>query len=145
MVSVYKRKKRPLKIIRKSVLTGVAVWVSHERTYKNEWHFYKKACREEVNRMRQWANMVNRRRQNILSLLAKLTEHMPLLGDVPEEKREAARVLARMAETPPPKQSDFYDHIREEARLKRNARKRDRRWQEKYGGGKTDDNQNYDK
>lgn len=129
----YKRKYKPLAIIRRSVLTGKAVWVSHKRTYKAEWRAYKQACTREVNRMRQWGNMCNRRRRNILNFINELTANLPILGDLPPEKRAALKFLRQMAETDPDKHSDFYDHICEEKRLKRNAKRREKRWQEKYG------------
>lgn len=139
-----KRKKRPLKVILKSALTGKAVWVSHDRTYKTEWEAYKKACRKEITRMRSWGYMVARRKNNILHFLAKLTESLPILGDIPKEKRDAAKALTQLADTEPLKQSDFYDHIREERRQRENAKKREKRWQEKYGKQNIQ-NTNYDK
>ena len=132
-----KRKKRPLKVILKSAITGKAVWVSHDRTYKTEWEAYKKACRKEITRMRSWGYMVARRKNNILHFLAKL-------GDIPKEKRDAAKALTQLADTEPLKQSDFYDHIREERRQRENAKKREKRWQEKYGKQNIQ-NMNYDK
>lgn len=128
-----KRKPRILRIIRRSALTGKAVWLSHQRSYQTEWTAYKRACLKEINRMRQWANTVNRRRRNIQRLLTELTASLPILGDIPPEQRMAAKVLTQMAANEPPKQSDFYDHICEEKRLKRNAKRRMKRWQEKYG------------
>ena len=129
----YKRKQRILRVIRHSALTGKAVWVSHRRSYQTEWKAYKTACLKEVNRMRQWAHTVNRRRRNIVRLLGELTASLPILGDIPQEQRTAARVLTHLADNEPPKQSDFYDHICEEKRQKRNAKRRLKRWQEKYG------------
>ena len=129
----YNRKKRILTVIRKSVLTGKAVWVSHSRSYQAEWKAYRIACNKEVNRMRQWGNIVNRRRRNIMRLLSDLTEGLPILGDMPPEQRAAAMVLRQMADMEPEKQSDFYDHLHEEKRQKRNAKRRLQRWQEKYG------------
>ena len=129
----YKRKQRILKIIRNSVLTGKAVWVSHRRSYQTEWKAYKQACLKEINRMRQWANIINRRKRNVASLLGKLTESLPILGDMPPVVRDAAKSITLMASNEPSKHSDFYDHLQEEKRRKRNARKRQERWQKKYG------------
>lgn len=139
-----KPKRKILKIIRKSALTGRAVWVSHVRNYRTEYYAYKWACQKEVNRMRQWAHTMNRRRRNITRLLTELTASLPIIGDIPPEQRSAAKILTQMADKEPPKQSDFYDHICEEKRQKRNAKKRQKRWQEKYGNGNIQNN-NYDK
>ena len=131
-----KPKRKILKIIRKSALTGRAVWVSHVRNYRAEYYAYKRACHKEANRMRQWAYVVNRRKRNVMRLLSTLTERLPILGDIPQELRSAAKVMTKIAADGPPKQSDFYDHICEERRQRKNARKRERRWQEKYGNKK---------
>lgn len=139
-----KRKKRILRVIRKSTLTGKAVWVGHIRTYKTEWKAYRTACIKEINRMRQWAHTVNRRKRNVVRLLGELTACLPIIGDIPDEQRAAAKALTLIADNEPPKQSDFYEHIREEKRQRHNAHRREKRWQEKYMN-KIDDNQNYDK
>ena len=130
------KKYRIIKGIRRSCITGKAVCFSYYDRRKSEWEAYKRACKREVERMRQWSNVVSRRQKNILKLLNELTANLPIIGDVPPEKREAARFLAQMAASEPPKQSDFYDHICEEKRQKRNARRREKRWQEKYGNKK---------
>ena len=126
-------KRRIIKTIRKSALTGKAVWLSHERTYKTGWKAYRFACHKEAMRINHWACTVARRRKNITRLFAKLTESLPILGDIPREQREAAKAIMQMADNEPPKQSDFYDHICEERRLRKNARAREREWQKKYG------------
>ncbi len=131
----YKRKQRILRIIRRSALTGKAVWVEHTRTYKNEWDSYKYACRKEFVRMNQWTRTVARRRKNILLFLGKLTERLPIIGDIPHDKRDAAKVITQISDTEPAKQSDFYEHIQEEKRQKRNASRRMKRWREKTGTG----------
>lgn len=141
---MYKKKHKILKIIRRSCLTGRAVWLSHERSYNAEWKAYHKACEKEMELMRGWPERCRIRKQNILHLLGKLTANLPLLGDIPKEKLEAAKALARMAEEEPVFKSDFYDHIQEENRLKRNAARREKRWQEKYGN-KNKQNHDYDK
>lgn len=122
-----------MKVLRRSLLTGNAVWIGHERSYKAEWEAYKTACLNEINRMRQWPSMMKRRKRNILRLISEVSAKLPILGEIPPEKREALKVLAQVAENEPPRQSDFYDHIKEEKRQKRNARIRDKRWKEKYG------------
>ena len=128
-----RQKRKILRIIRYSALTGTAVWVSPERSYHAEYYAYKRACRTEAMRINHWACTVARRRKNITRLFAKLTESLPILGDIPREQREAAKAIMQMADNEPPKQSDFYDHICEERRLRKNARAREREWQKKYG------------
>lgn len=140
----YKHKKRIMKVIRKSALTGKAVWIGIERTYNTEWKAYKRACRKEITRMRGWGYVVARRKNNVLRLLNELTARLPILGDIPQDQREAAKALTKMADYEPSKQSDFYDHICEERRQRENARRREKRWKEKYGN-KTSENRNYDK
>ena len=139
-----KPKRKILKIIRKSALNGRAVWVNHVRNYRAEYYAYKRACHKESMRINHWAYAVARRRKNIQRFLGKLTENLPILGDIPQEVREAAKKITLMADNEPPKQSDFYDHICEERRQRKNAREREKRWQEKYGKQNTQ-NDHYDK
>jgi hypothetical protein len=127
-----KPKKRILKVIRKSLLTGKAIWVGVERTYNAEWKAYKRACQKESLRMNLWSRTMARRKKNILFLLNELTARLPILGDITKEQREAVKFLTQMAEKEPPKQSDFFDHIQEERRQRYNAFRRERRWKEKH-------------
>lgn len=140
----YKRKKRAMKVLRKSLLTGKAVWIGIERTYNAEWKAYKRACRKEITRMRGWGYVVARRKKNILNLLSELTARLPIIGNISKEQRAAAKALTQLADNEPPKQSDFYDHIHEEKRQHYNAQRREKRWQEKYGN-KITPNIYYDK
>lgn len=129
----YKRKKRILKVIRKSALTGRAVWVDRGRTYKSVWENYKNACKKEFVRMNQWTRIVARRKKNVTQFLDRLTEHLPILGDIPQNKRDAARSITLIVNGELSRQSDFYEHVREERRLQENARLREKRWRKKYG------------
>lgn len=126
-------KKRMMMVLHRSALTGKVVWMHHDMTYDARYKAYKRACMREINRMRQWTALVNRRRRNVTRLLSELTSHLPILGDIPKEQREAAKVITQLADKGLEKQSDFYEHIREEKRQRENARKREKRWQEKYG------------
>ena len=127
-----KRKLRTLRIIRKSIITGRAIWVSHNRSYNAEWIAYKNVCKQEMYRIRWWGRTLNYRRQNIMRLLNNLTVNLPILGDISANMREAARVISVMANSDPPCDNCFYNHIKEEVRQKRNARRRNKRWQQKY-------------
>lgn len=116
----YKRKKQMMKVIKRSVLTGKAIWIGHRRTYHAEWIAYMRACEKEMRRMRQWTTTVRQRKENVMRLLGELTARLQNRrhGDMPQELREATRTLTRLSEETPPRQSDFYDHICEERRRK---------------------------
>ena len=139
-----KVKEKVMKILRRSCITGNAVWIGPERSRSAEWEAYRKACNKEIERMRQWPQAMARRKKNIMQLINTLTAKLPKDGDISKEQRDALKVLTKMVEKEPSKQSDFYDHIQEEKRQKRNARRREKRWQEKYGN-KNKQNSNYDK
>lgn len=113
-----KPKRRILKVIRKSVLTGRAVWVSHNRTYRACRLGYKAACKHEAMRIRLWGRAINSRKKNVLRLLGDLTADLPIIGDVVQEKRDAAKALNEIADGEPVCDKNFYEHVMEEKRLR---------------------------
>lgn len=106
-----RRKPNIIKIIRKSCLTGKAVWVSHERAYLAEWKAYKNACRQEINRVKSWSRTIGRRKSNILAMLNDLTANIPIVGNIPARKKDSARLLRLLAETQHECYKGFYHHI----------------------------------
>ena len=111
-----KRKQRKLSHIRYSCITGKAVWLSHSLPYKSLWKAYTGACRHEVERVRQWGQTMSRRKANIQRLLSACTDGLSVAGELPPEKKAAARQLHLMAEHQPECYRMFYDHIQEERR-----------------------------
>ena len=113
-----KPKRKVLRIIRRSCLTGQAVWVIPGRSRETDRVRYWRVCRKEMERVRKWAAKVERRRSNIMRMLAGVTANLPALGDVPPAVADAMKVLRRMAAKEPELDRSFYDHIIEERKRK---------------------------
>lgn len=106
--------------IRKSCITGKAVWI-YQNPYSTGLRMaYHRACKKEEERVRRWGDTVAKRKANIQRLLGDLMAKIPVTGSLSAEKRAAARMLASLAENPPVCYNGFYEHILEERR-RRNA------------------------
>lgn len=106
-------------IIRYSCLTGKAVWIYNAPSNGAMWTAYWRARRSEVERVRNWSQTVALRKANILRLLSDCTASLPVTGDLPPGKREAALRLRQVAEAPKACHRDFYNHLMEEQRRRR--------------------------
>lgn len=124
-----KKKRRDIvTVIRKSCITGKAVWIYQGPSSKAASLAYWRACKKEIHRVRHlWGLMVSRRGRNIARLLAECTERIPLTAEMTPEQREAARELQQMEKRETTCYRDFYNHIVEESKRKNEA---SRRWRE---------------
>lgn len=113
-----KPKRKILRIIRRSCLTGHAVWVMQGRSSDTVRMHYWRACRKEIERFRKWASVVERRRSNIMRMISDMTAGLPAVGDIPPATAAALKELRRMAEREPDRDLSFYEHIVEERRRK---------------------------
>lgn len=118
------KRKPPHKLvkIRYSCLTGQAVWVCHKLSYVAEWTAYKRACLREMARVENWKHTAEARKSAVLGFLDACMAGQPAVGDLPPEKKDAARRLLAIANAPYECYRAFYDHIVEERRRK-SARK----------------------
>ena len=112
-----KKEHHHVTIIRRSCLTGKAVWIyrgaSHEAARRSYW----KACKMEIHRVKyMWGLMVARRGKNITRLLAACTEQIPLTAELTPEQKEAARQLQQTAKRGTTCDRDFYEHIMAESK-----------------------------
>lgn len=127
------QKKRRHVTIVYSCLTGKAVWVNIGKS-DNPRMTYWRACKAELERIRRWSETVAERKAWIKKFLNACMERLPMMSELPEEKRKAAKSLLAMAEVNMPCDMEFYNHIVEEARRRNAASKR---WVErrskKYG------------
>lgn len=136
-----KPKQKIFRTIKKSCITGNAVWLGTSMTRDTTRRAYKRACQREIERMKQWNSIVERRRESILRFLNGLLASMPIIGELPPEKKAAAKVLTKIADTPPPLYRDFYDHIIEERRRQDEDKEIRRKMRERENQSNT----NYDK
>lgn len=118
-----KQKQRIMRVIRKSCLTGRAIWIGHKRSHEGEWKAYKRAARREIERIRNWGNVMERRKANVKRMLSSITANIPLRGNLTMEKKKAARELNTIADKTPSPDNGFYNHLIEELR-KRDGRQK---------------------
>ena len=116
-----KREKKYIKIVY-SCLTGKAVWVYQGPT-ENPRMAYWRACQQEIERFKHWDEWVAERKAWVMNLLNACLAKQPMMSELPEEKRKAAKRLLAIANEPQPFQSDFYDHIMEMKRRREEDRK----------------------
>lgn len=138
---MFKNKIHNITIILKSCLTGKAVWIYRGPSKHAARKAYWSACHKEMARMRQWADKAAQRKANIQRMLSELTAGMPATGELPPEKKTAARQLLAISEKALPTGSEFYNHIIEERRRRETDRQIRRQMRER----ENTPNRDYDK
>lgn len=118
-----KRKHYKITAIRRSCINGKAVWISKSPSKAAEQLAYWRACKHEVERVRQWGETVLRRKSNVQRMLNGLMANLPVTDTLTEKCREAARQIVSISESCTACCSDFYNHIMEE-RSRRNGNRR---------------------
>lgn len=119
-----KPKRKLFKIIRRSCLTGAAVWVIQGRSRGTDRIRYWRVCRKEIQRVARWRETIEARKANIARMISGLTANMPALGYIPPAAEEALKVLRRMADKEPENDLTFYNHIMEERRRRKEDEKK---------------------
>lgn len=114
----------PVRIIRRSCLTGKAVWVYVGPSYEAARALYYKACKREVERVRNWPEMMKKRAEAIGRYINDLTSRIPINAELTPEQKEGIRTLQAIQKNTPECDMEFYNHIMEEARRRNAASKR---------------------
>lgn len=109
-------------VIVRSCLTGKAVWIYQGPSKAACRKAYWRACKREMERVARWNETVDERRASLQRLLAELTARLPPMGELPPEKKAAAKVIASMAAERPKCDTAFYDHIVETRRRREEDR-----------------------
>jgi len=122
-------------IIKRSCLTGKVVWIYRGASRNAGRHAYWKACKKELEKVKQWAERMAERKRRLTLMLGssdsssssgngtsgnkasgKGSAGNMFGGELTDEQRKAARELVRMAKQEPPPDMEFYNHIVEERR-----------------------------
>ena len=99
-----------------SCLTGVPVWL-YRGSSENGCHLaYWRACKAEVERVKNWSKTVAARRAEIKKLLDNCVAALPINVELTKEQKTAIKKLQAMIAEPQPCDKEFYNHIMEEAR-----------------------------
>ena len=131
-------------VLRKSCLTGKVVWLYRAPSQEAIWKAYSRACQAELERRSQYDEMQERRKANVLQLLAECTS---AAGEMTPEKKSLARQLRALSKEMPPFQSEFYDHVVEERKRREEDRliRQQMREREARRRAEIEKNTNYDK
>lgn len=143
-----KRGHHTVTVIRYSCINGKAVWVYRGPSRRAADVAYCRACKNEVEYMARWSNNAAVRRSNILQILNRLTASVPVTAAMSPEREAAARQLLALSKESTPFCRDFYDHVVEERRRRKEdseIRKRMRQRDAARNEGETNPNHNYDK
>lgn len=120
------KRSKDVVVIRRSCITGNAVWIYRGPSLKAAREAYRRACKKEVERVRNWPQIAQQRREDLMNFLTKCMAKLPLAELTPEQKECARRIKACEKELTYC-HMEFYDHIIEEARRRNEA---SRRWAE---------------
>ena len=104
-------KSKDIVIIRKSCVNDKPVWIYEGPTKSAAWMAYSRACRHELERVRNWYKAVSRRKENIMRMLNECMPDMPITATLQAEQEEAARQLVAMSKAGSTCYRDFYNHI----------------------------------
>ena len=125
--------KKHITIIKRSCLTGKAVWIYQGASHQTARIAYWKACKREIHRVRYlWGLMEARRGKNIARLLTACTEQMPLTSQLKPEQKKAAQQLQQSAKRGTSCDRDFYEHIVAEGKHRNDSSSRWRNNRKKW-------------
>lgn len=125
-------KQRLLTVIRRSCLTGKAVWLYQGLTKTASNMAYCRACKREIERVKNWAEKIERRKSNILRLMNDCLAGLPLTAELTDTQKSAVLLLKKTSNERLVCDSDFYEHIltqktrrEEDAKIRRQMRMRE--------------------
>ena len=121
----------PIVEIRRSCITGKVVWVYRGRTKAAAHVAYWRACKAEIERVKQWPEIMARRRAWILKILNDAMANLPIDAELTPEQKQAAKELQAMAKKEPPCDREFYNHIMEERRRRKEDKEIRRKMRER--------------
>ena len=107
------RHRHPLTIILKSCLTGKVVWIYQGPSEGAARVAYWRACKKEIERVKNWSRTVAERRRAIGQMISDFTANIPLTAEMTDVQREALRKLQNIRKAPYPCDREFYNHIME--------------------------------
>lgn len=140
-----KKEKPAVTIIRRSCLTGVPVWVYRGPSVAAARQMYWRACKREIERVRNWPELMRKRRERILCQLDAVTAALPITHQLSDEQRQAVRALQAEARKEPERESEFYRHIMEERRRREEDHQIRLRMRQRDAERKIKANRDYDK
>lgn len=141
MIKRETRKSKILTIIKRSCVTGKAVWLYQGHSKDGAKCAYWRACKREMTLERNWRRLMAARADAIRGLLQDCLAALPIIGELNEAQRAAVKRLQTIADKAPEYYSGFYNHIRTERRRRAKDREIRRQMRER----EKDENPCYDK
>lgn len=105
-------------MMRRSCLTGKVVWICRAASRNAANWAYWHACKAEIERFRHLPEKVQQRKAEILNFLSLCLQNIPITEDLTPEQKEAARQLKNLSQKNPYTNTDFFNHVIEERRLR---------------------------
>ena len=106
-------------VIRRSCLTGKIVWVYYGLNKKAAYVAYCRACKEEIKRQRNWEETSEQRKRRILKMLNDCLAEIPITTPLTQDQAAKARELRAIAKEDIACHREFYNHIMEERRRRK--------------------------
>lgn len=118
------RRRHLVTIIKRSCITNKVVWIYRGASRNAGRLAYWRACKKELEKMKQWAERMADRKRRLTMVLGMSESSLSGSkssgnrsgGELTDEQRKAARELFRMSKQEPPPDMEFYNHIVEERR-----------------------------
>ena len=115
-------KRKPCIVIIRSCLTDKPVWVYQGASKEGARIAYWRACKREIERVRRWPEYMSKRATAVTRLLSSCMDKMSLEMSLTMEQKDAARCLQKLCKNGLQCHREFYDHIVEERRRRKEAR-----------------------
>lgn len=104
--------KNPVTIIRRSCLTDKVVWIYRGPSEIAAKRAYYRARSKELERVRRWQEITDRRRSNINALINYTLADLPITAVLTQEQKETLRQMQKISNQNIKCDTEFYDHIR---------------------------------
>lgn len=115
-----KKEKKYIHVVR-SCITGNVVWLYRGKSRAGAMRAYWIACKKELELMKKMPEIIAQRRESILKFLAALQASLPIDAELTEQQKAAAKTIRAIAAKDMKVDTEFYEHILEEARRRNEA------------------------
>jgi hypothetical protein len=123
--------KHGVTVICYSCLTGKAVWLYRGPSRGAANVAYWRACKKEIEYVRQWPRYVAERKAFYEGILNGCLASLPIDAELTPSQKAAAKVLRKLADEKLPCYMEFYNHIMEERRRREEDREIRRQMRER--------------
>ncbi len=116
-------KNRSFTVILRSCLTDKVVWIYRGPSKEAARKAYWRACRKELERVRNWGERMAWRTAGIKRLLSACLDDKPAGAELTPDQQAAAKELQSISKKGEECHREFYNHIIEERRRRKEDKK----------------------